>query len=142
MQRQIEFRGKTNQGKWEYGDLVHNAFDGSKIIEVGIQSERCYPVEVIPETIGQLVKEKKGEKLYEGDIVVSKSKFYETDYAKVVWLTERCGFYFVAKCIGTDLINRNPYESAYKINSQKVEVIGNIHDTVHEAHISLLTDIS
>ena len=71
--------------------------------------------------------DKNKKPIYEGDIVKSDKNFYSTNLAEVRWLNDRCSFYFVAKTVGTDIINREPYESAYKINSLKVEVIGNIY---------------
>ena len=71
--------------------------------------------------------DKNGKPIYEGDIVRSDKKFYSTNLAEVRWLKDRCAFYFVAETVGTDIINRDPFESAYKINSLKVEVIGNIY---------------
>lgn len=71
--------------------------------------------------------DKNKKPIYEGDIVKSDRPFYNSKIAEVRWLNERCSFYFVAKTVGTDIINREPYESAYKMNSLKVEVIGNIY---------------
>lgn len=74
--RDILFRGKrTNTGELVYGDLVHGIekhrgrifiWSEADYIPTGIDE-----FEVIPETVGQYSgwKDKKGQKIFEGDIV-------------------------------------------------------------------------
>ncbi len=115
-------------------DFIFRAFDGEIMLFYEPQTDEEYDYEWVElffrkchvmQFTGKYDKNKKP--IYEGDIVKSDKKFYSTNLAEVRWLNDRCSFYFVAKTVGTDIINREPYESAYKINSLKVEVIGNIY---------------
>lgn len=115
-------------------DFSFRAFDGEIMLFYEPQTDEEYDYEWVElffrkcqvmQFTGKYDKNKKP--IYEGDIVKSDKKFSSTNLAEVRWLNDRCSFYFVAKTVGTDIINRKPYESAYKINSLKVEVIGNIY---------------
>lgn len=118
-------------------DFVFRAFDGEIMLFYEPQTNEEYDYEwlelffrkcQVMQFTGKYDKNK--NPIYEGDIVKSDKKFHSTNLAEVRWLNDRCSFYFVAKTVGTDIINREPYESAYKINSLKVEVIGNIYQNV------------
>jgi uncharacterized phage protein (TIGR01671 family) len=68
--REIKFRGKTQDGKWLYGDLMHDNIGGCYIYP--IESENLYKENaVIPDTIGQFtgLKDKNEKDIYEGDRV-------------------------------------------------------------------------
>ena len=71
--REIIFRGRrVDNGELVEGDLVHNTFDGaSRDIAIGIQEKGCYPVEVLPETVGQFtgLEDKEEKKIWEDDLV-------------------------------------------------------------------------
>lgn len=133
MKREILFRGQDEKGNWHYGDLVHDAFDGtSKNITVGIKKPNSYPVEVIPDTVGQFtgLTDKNGLKEFEHAKV------------KVSWTTASTGRYFQsddawceheAICVIQYVGNRFVYvrEDGRQLsirNDAVREVIGNIHD--------------
>lgn len=62
--------GGGNNDGWVYGDLVHDAYDGTSMsVPVGIQVPGCYPFEVIPETVGQFIgrKDVNDKHVFEGD---------------------------------------------------------------------------
>jgi len=135
MNREILFRGKTEtDNRWIYGDLIH--YGKYLSIRCNMPDKLGIPnyIEFIvnPTTVSQFTgyEDKKGRKIFENDIVKANKHFYSKQTAVVKWLNDRCSFYFIAETVGTDIINREPFQSAYKINSHKVEVIGNVFDNV------------
>ncbi len=133
--REIEFRGKRkDNGEWVYGYLIvdeisdkyyifskgNSCNETDRIGEEGLLHILTF--EVIPETVGQYtrLKDKKGKKIFEGDIVKDQYCIYEVVYdgngyyIQVVKLLKECG---TAKGLLYDL-------SDYK----DLEIIGNIYD--------------
>ena len=135
--REILFRGKrVDNGGWVFGDLLSNSDnEGCGGFSHVILANNLYHG-VIPETISQFTGKRDFYKfrIFEGDIVQAKKKFYSTDIAVVKWLIDRCAFFYVANTVGADIVNREPFQSAYKINSLSVEIIGNIYDNPELAH--------
>ena len=78
MNREIEFRGKTEDGRWIHGDFLHAW--GSVMIqyEIELNDENTYNAEDVDvDTVGQFtgLTCKSGKKIYECDII----RFYKIE---------------------------------------------------------------
>ena len=113
--REILFRGKTEDGRWVYGDARHN-YDG---VPIGI-SDCCGGNPVIPETIGQYTGlTANGKKIFEGDILKATDEKARTYIYKVVFINGIFGL----------VIKHGGYACpVVHWANNCIEVIGNIHD--------------
>lgn len=130
--REILFRGKTNEGKWIEGQLLHfKASVGSGELAVIVEggewdnSNEWFNLgkraKVLTETVGQYTgfTDKNGKKIFEGDIVEG------TDFTP-----EDGGYGFVSFDDGAFEVEGNNTIGTFHENywGKDFEVIGNIHD--------------
>ena len=115
MNREILFRGKrTDNGEWVEGLVAryNPKFDCANIVD-GFES--LVPVKT--ETVGQYtgLTDKNGKKIFEGDICKHRSNYSGNTVISVVTYTDGQFLALVCENSGFEL-------------SEKLEVIGNIHD--------------
>lgn len=119
--REILFKGKTCDGKWEQGDLRHGGYvhnDSETYIMRADVALHNIPVD--PKTIGQYIEktDKNGTKIFEGDICKNTEngktavvKWYEEYNADMLYCKSENHVYWL-----------------FDVDFAKIEVIGNIHD--------------
>ena len=133
--REILFRGiDFLTGKWVQGDLLHISsgciiYHGSQT-ESEIKENTGAAIELLineisvvkPKTIGQFtgLTDKNGVKIFEADVV--KANFPYAKIGVVEWDKKR-GSLYVKPIDGFAA-----YDKGYKMNANKLEIIGNIHD--------------
>lgn len=112
--RKIKFRGKTQDGKWVYGDLIHSGTDTIAILELDAPCLELV-TDVVPDTIGQFtgLQDKNGKEIYFGDIIRNKWG----GLGVVVW--EECSVN----------VNWGGVDSHTLFYEEDFEHIGNIHDS-------------
>jgi uncharacterized phage protein (TIGR01671 family) len=124
MSRQIKFRGlSTNDGKWIYGDLVHNAFDGVRGIDLAIKEYGMVPVQINEGTEGQFtgLHDSKGNEIYFRSDKV-RAVVYDDFTGEKTCLE---GYLFIDyKRFKISLSGHEDFNLQY---ADELEIIGNIH---------------
>lgn len=127
--REIKFRGRTPDGKWVYGDLIHSGTDTIGILESDAPCLECI-TDVIPESVGQFtgLHDRNNKEIYEGDVVkwiltipvVGVNGGYEEyDFEEIGEIKWDAGALYLGDYCAVGFA----YES-----EDYAEIIGNIHD--------------
>ena len=130
MNREILFRGKcVDNGEWIEGNLLTYP-SGDTRIAVTVSGHKNPAIYgslefVIPETVGQYtgLTDKNGKKIFEGDITKHRSNYSDNDVIAVVTYSDG---YFLAMTEDNAGFNL----------SDRLEVIGNIHDNPELLEVS------
>ena len=119
LKRDIVFRGKSKStGEWVEGSLIGNDVIVGKIVEFEEDyfcTEFWYKVD--PETVGQFtgMTDKKGKKLFEGDV-------YSMGEKNILYVVIFDKSQFIGKQVGNRSLAGLEYWKS------DIEIIGNIHD--------------
>lgn len=134
MNREIEFRGKRlDNGEWICGDLMHDNHGGCYIYpldSLGLFTEN----KVANDTVGQFtgLVDKKGVKIFEGDIVecVSWNEYFSKDgqpmepFRRKMYVDFRRGGFKMVEPM-PEPMKDNEWDIIY---NGDIVIIGNIHD--------------
>ncbi len=119
MKREILFRGKrVDTGEWVEGSLIGNDVIVGKIVEFEEDyfcTEFWYKVD--PETVGQFtgMTDKKGKKLFEGDI-------YSMGEKNILYVVIFDKSQFIGKQVGNRSLAGLEYWKS------DIEIVGSVHD--------------
>jgi uncharacterized phage protein (TIGR01671 family) len=135
--REIKFRGISKvTGEFVFGDLIHNAFDGtlSHDVAIAVDGNHYQSIGVIPESVGQFtgLKDAGGVDIYEGDILTESGWFYidakkreHYEITGVVEFNNSLAFFYLRN-VENKLISPF-FSSILQKHDVSYSVIGNIH---------------
>ena len=115
--REIKFRGKTPDGRWVYGDLLHAEHNFKKGIDIVTDDWKQESVD--PKTVGQYtgIRDMDGREIFEGDTID-----VENSPAYIAFLPQKGGFVIVYKHFDIPLYGGSAYIRF------DIRVTGTIHD--------------
>lgn len=127
---EILFRGKRmDNGRWVYGDLrqdadlIHMYINGWTHYTEDREIERSpFEYEVDPATVDQYtgLTDKKGENVFEGDIITGEGSRCKPDKFVIRWSAAICAF--------TAGEGKRVWPSLNQATISAYEIVGNIHD--------------
>lgn len=124
--REILFKGKAeSNNEWVQGDLVQNNKHTSIRLKTWNEYNGWLTYEVAPETVGQYIGfcDKKGNKIFEGDLVEIQHPCWT---AKCVTVFRDGAFYFEE--INNPISNSQVRADTFLQEKWQIEIVGNTND--------------